>query len=445
MKLYNTNELKDSRIFFDKRPPIFLTLFIGMVIVILLVTFYFSKVFVKPYIVKAQGAAITSDNQLISSQVNGEVISIQAVEGQKVTQGDVLFTISNGQEGLQNAALTEQVENLNAKLEVMTRYEESLNKKVNLMNNSGLEQEYYGKVEYYLLQVKTEDFNKSNLATQLNEKKKKKAELDRELTSHNNELKAAKENKNQVSNVQEAPTEEMNVESIVEENNLKETEIQGKIDAKKSEIEGIKEEISQIEQQVNNPSSQTRDTYNQLTSELGVARSDVQSKLVELEGQMAINTGQESSLVVKAKNDGIVHYLLPLQVGMSIQTNQVVAEVSNNSDDDLQVEAYIDAKDISKVAVGQKVRIAIDGVNTYKYGTIDGELISVDSGALTQETNEGNQLYFKCLVSVPTNKLDAGDGSTVKLIKSMPVEARIVYEEETYFEWVLEMLNFKNS
>ncbi|SDM84391.1 HlyD family efflux transporter periplasmic adaptor subunit [Bacillus sp. OK048] len=445
MKLYNTNELKDSRIFFDKRPPIFLTLFIGMVVVILVVTFYFSKVFVKPYIVKAQGAAITSDTQLISSQMNGEVISIHTEEGQKVSTGDVLFTISNGQEGLQNAALTEQVANLNEKLGVMTRYEESLNKKVNHMSNSSLEQEYYGKVEYYLLQVKTESFNKKNLDIQLNDKKNKKVELDRELTSLTNELKTLKENRNKVSSVQETSTEEHIVESIVEENKLKETEMEGKIDAKKSEIEGIKEEISQIEQQVNNPSSQIKDTYHQLTSELGVARSDVQSKLVELEGQMAINTGQESSLVVKAKNDGIVHYLLPLQVGMSIQTNQVVAEVSNNSDDDLQVEAYIDAKDISKVVVGQKVRIAIEGINTYKYGTIDGELISVDSGALTQETNEGNQLYFKCLVSVPTNKLDAGDGSTVKLIKSMPVEARIVYEEETYLEWVLGMLNFKNS
>jgi membrane fusion protein, peptide pheromone/bacteriocin exporter len=450
MKLYNAHELKDSRIFFDKRPPIFLTIFIMMVVVILFVTIYFSKVFVKPYIVKAQGVATTSDNQLISVQMNGEVVSIQAQEGQKVSQGDVLFTISNGQEGLQNSALTQQVNNLNAKLEVMARYEESLNKRVNYMNNSGLEQEYYGKVEYYLQQLKMEEFDKNTIDAQISDKKKKREELNQELTSLNNELKVVKENKTKETTVQEASTvptntEENNVDSAAAENDYRESEIQGEIEAKKSEIEGIKEELNQLVQQKNNPTSQTKDTFNQLSSELGMARFELKSKIVELEGQIAINNGQESSLVVKAKNDGIVHYLVPLQVGMSIQNNQLVGEISTNLEDDLQVEAYIDARDISKVKIGQKVRIAIEGVNTYKYGTIDGKLSSIDSGTLTQETNEGNQLYYKCLVSVPANKLEASDGSSVELIKSMPVEARIVYEEETYLEWIMKMLNFRNA
>ncbi len=420
MKLYNINELKDSRIFFDKKPPIFLSIFICFLLIILLFSFYYSKVSIKPYVVKAPGIITTSDNQFISPQINGAVVSIKAVEGQKVSKDEVLFIISNGQEGLQNSALMQQVQNLNTKLEVMKRYEESLKKKVNQMKNSGIEQAYYGKVEYYLLQVKTQNFDKKNLTTQLSYKKQKKKELNSELNKLTNQLNS------------------------MEKDDIKKSEIQGKIDAKKSEMDGIQQEISQLEQQINNPSSQAQEIYNQLTSELGTERFEIESKIVELEGQILINNGQDSSLIVKSKNNGIVHYLVPLQVGMSIQANQIVAEVSKNSDQDSQVEAYIDAKDISKVNIGNKVQIAIDGVNTYKFGTIEGMLLSIDSGTVTQETREGNKIYYKGLVRLSKSKLRASDGTTVKLIKSMPVESRIVYEEETYYEWIMKMLNFKN-
>lgn len=369
---------------------------------------------------KAPGIITTSDNQFISPQINGAVVSIKAVEGQKVSKDEVLFIISNGQEGLQNSALMQQVQNLNTKLEVMKRYEESLKKKVNQMKNSGIEQAYYGKVEYYLLQVKTQNFDKKNLTTQLSYKKQKKKELNSELNKLTNQLNS------------------------MEKDDIKKSEIQGKIDAKKSEMDGIQQEISQLEQQINNPSSQAQEIYNQLTSELGTERFEIESKIVELEGQILINNGQDSSLIVKSKNNGIVHYLVPLQVGMSIQANQIVAEVSKNSDQDSQVEAYIDAKDISKVNIGNKVQIAIDGVNTYKFGTIEGMLLSIDSGTVTQETREGNKIYYKGLIGLSKSKLNSSDGNTVKLIKSMPVKAIIVYEEETYYEWLMKMLNFKS-
>lgn len=32
---------------------------------------------------------------------------------------------------------------------------------------------------------------------------------------------------------------------------------------------------------------------------------------------------------------------------------------------------------------------------------------------------------------------------TIILQKDMPVEARIVYDNETYLDWILEMLSFK--
>ena len=83
MKLFNINELKDSRIFFDKKPPKFLTIFIIFLLIMIILSFIFSKFAMKPYIVKAQGIVSSEDNQLVSISINGEVKSISAQEGDK--------------------------------------------------------------------------------------------------------------------------------------------------------------------------------------------------------------------------------------------------------------------------------------------------------------------------------------------------------------------------
>ena len=129
---------------------------------------------------------------------------------------------------------------------------------------------------------------------------------------------------------------------------------------------------------------------------------------------------------------------------MTIQKGQTVAEISINKDDQMIVEAYIQATDISKVKLNNDVKIAINGVNIQKYGTLNGKLVSIDSGTLTQETEQGNIVLYKCLVSLDNKQLHSTDGAKIDVIKSMPVVARIVYEKETYLDWLLELLSFRN-
>ncbi len=174
MQLYNKSDLKDSRIFFDKTPPNFLKIFIAFTLGVFVFTTYFSTVLTKPYFVRAEGTVISKDDQFISSQVNGQIVTINKQEGEAVSEGDVLFTISSGQEGLQQSAIQSQIDELKEKNKVLDRFEESLNQQKNIMKDSGIEQEYYGKVEYYLLQIHTDQFEKNSLNDQISKKYAKK-------------------------------------------------------------------------------------------------------------------------------------------------------------------------------------------------------------------------------------------------------------------------------
>lgn len=489
MRFYKKDQLKDSRIFFDKKPPLFGTIFIFATGFIIVGSLLISSFLIKPYIVKAQGIVNTSDNQYVSVNVNGTILEMYVQEGETVSAGQNLIKISNGQEGLQAEAIVAQLDQMRENLSAMDLYQKSLEDKKNYMKNQGVEQEYYGYMEYYLSQVNSEDYSNSTQIKSLNEKSLKKDELTEEIKVLQNEIEALVIpdfdeghiqvvqsellfKQEQLENLKaELQTLTDPVEISMKNNEINSTELeiadleislkdlnekldnkqiqeskkqelQSQIDAKNSERESIITEIESLQEQLNNPSSQSGQMFSQLIMELGKSRTAIQAKITELEANLALYGSQVETYTITAQNDGIVHYVAPIRIGMALQQNQTIAEISTQKSDNFIIEAYVNATDIAKVAIGDPVNVAIVGVNVTKYGTLKGGLVSIDSGTISQETSNGNTLLYRVLVSVDEYQLNSKN-DTIKLIKSMPVEARIVYESETYFEWILKLLNFQ--
>lgn len=441
MKLYSIDDLKSSRIFFDKKPPAFLSVFILFTLLLLIGSLIVCNFLPKNYIVEAQGTITTEDNTYVGVLSDGVVMEIKKQENDLVKVGDILFTVSNGSEGTQIQAITKQLEQANEKKEAMGLYEKSLNDGVNYLKNDEYQQEYYGKMAYYLSIVNDENKSKSSQQTEINKKKDKLKVKKQELEALKSDLDSLKKqqekSQNDEVNDQEANTlnENSQVESQISEK-------QSQIDSKTSEIESLESEADQYNQQ--SSSSQAEQTKLQLISELGTARTTLETNIVELEGQLGAYKKQDALTEIKATQNGYLHYLTPIKDGVSLQKSQTVAEISQNKEKQMIVEAYIQATDRSKVHVNDEVKVAIQGVNTQKYGTLKGKLTTIDSGTLTQETTNGNVVLYKCQVTIEEQDLKASNGEIIKPVKSMPVVARIVYEKETYMDWLLNMLNFQN-
>ena len=159
MKLYNKSELRYSRIFFDKRPPAFAFILIISTAIILSGALVGAAYIPKNYIVKANGNSVITGTEFLSAISSGKVVTLHKSEGDMVNAGDVIISLSSGQEGLQASSLNKQLEKLRAKEAIFQKFEQSLNEKYNHLSNSGEEQEYYGKVEYYLSQLNSENYN----------------------------------------------------------------------------------------------------------------------------------------------------------------------------------------------------------------------------------------------------------------------------------------------
>ncbi|HEL1696896.1 TPA: HlyD family efflux transporter periplasmic adaptor subunit [Streptococcus suis] len=466
MKLYNKSELRYSRIFFDKRPPAYAFILIFSTLASLIIAFAVSAYLPKNYIVKARGTSVITGTEYVSALSNGKIVTLHKKEGDSVKAGEVILSLSSGQEGLQTESLTKQLDKLKAKESLFQKYEQSLNEKVNYMVNSGEEQEYYGKVEYYLSQLSSENYNDGSQYAKLQEEYTKlnklvaeKSQLETDLSSYQSQLANLEAELSTLSVQETAETNsdsETNSSSTdsspnsiqLEQLNTKISEVKTKIETttssiqgKGTEIESLQSSIREMERSYNDPTSQAYNTYAQLISELGTARAANNKSITELEANLGISTGQDRGLTVSASSDGTLHYVTPLKQGMSVQQNQTIAEIAG-SDREAYVEAFVLATDISRVTVGAEVDIAITGVNSQKFGTLKGAVTQIDSRTITQETQNGNVSLYKVVVALEELTLKK-DEEIVVLQKDMPVEARIVYDNETYLDWILELLSFK--
>lgn len=310
-------------------------------------------------------------------------------------------------------------------------------------------------MEYYLSQLNSESYNNGTQYFKLQDEYVKLNKLIGELEQLDNALQTAQNELDQLhqqqvlsppvsdsyttnTNATEPSVPPMlyvkdNLETKKSELATKIETIKSNITAKNSEIEGQKMNIKDMERSYN--------TYVQLISELGTARSNNGKSITELEANLGIAAGQDKANSILATSDGILHYIVPLKQGMAIQQDKTVAEISEK-EKGYYVEAFVGSSDISRVSKGAKVDVAIAGVNIQKYGTLQGKVMQIDFGTISQETKEGHISLYKVIVQLESLTLKHKSKSIFPQ-KDMPVEVRIVYDNETYFDWILEMLRFK--
>lgn len=485
MKLYSKDKLKNSRIFFDKKPPKFMIFLVYFTLFSLVLLVFASNKIKKNYVVKANGQISDSQMSYLSSNINGTIKEIKANEGDFVEAGDVILSISNGEENTQRKEYEKILQENKKKIELLNSFRKSLDDKKNYLKDSGIEQEYYGKVEYYIQELNSEKQNKSFTNKDIEKKENKLKEKISEKSELSNSLGDLEENINyynslvkyyenlsyEISDLENELSQlKINEASIEKEISKKESELnakkidyrensevqkkeseaeskyqeaKSKIEALDREIESLNQDLEQLERQNSAVSSQAKQIYYQFVNEIGNELKNIEKIDSEIKMNISVLEKKDQNYEILASRSGYIHYINSIKEGVNIQINQTIAEISNLKDDNYYVDSFINVSDISKVKKDQDVDVAIVGVNTYKYGTLKGKITSIENGLFTVQTQEGNNSFYKATIEVEDKKLIKND-EEIPIILSMPVEARIIYDKETYLDYFLEKLSFKN-
>jgi multidrug resistance efflux pump len=195
----------------------------------------------------------------------------------------------------------------------------------------------------------------------------------------------------------------------------------------------------QIAQEIGKAQSKTSEIYYSTIKSSEDQIQQAQSQLDALDAQLAaIDTGQED-YQVKADASGRLHMLAEYKEGMVAQAASPIASIGSENDV-YKVVAMVAASDATRVELGDKVDIAIAGLAQSIYGTVSGEVTSIDSDVTMPQGSEGAQPYFKVDIKPSSSYLISKDGNKVNVSNGMAVETRIRYDEVSYFNYVLESL-----
>lgn len=123
------DEIKDSRLLFDRKLPPFGFLIIIMVSLFMSFLIYMSITTNKVSVIKANGVVESVEKNFVMAPYAGEVVTFELKEGDIVKEGDVLFTIKSSDIDL-------QIEQLNNQKAVYQKEIEQYNKLINCVKSN---------------------------------------------------------------------------------------------------------------------------------------------------------------------------------------------------------------------------------------------------------------------------------------------------------------------
>ncbi|MDR3021968.1 MAG: biotin/lipoyl-binding protein, partial [Clostridiales bacterium] len=107
---YTYEELKESKLIFDRKPPKFGVIIVCLTLFFVTVAIIFSAFATKVYVVKATGMVQSESKVNIMNRVSSNIDRIEVIAGQEVKQGDVLLKFNTFQVDLQIAQLQAMVD-----------------------------------------------------------------------------------------------------------------------------------------------------------------------------------------------------------------------------------------------------------------------------------------------------------------------------------------------
>ncbi|MEA5137348.1 MAG: HlyD family efflux transporter periplasmic adaptor subunit [Candidatus Fimivivens sp.] len=148
------DELRDSRILYDKKVPPFGYIIVLIVLALLVGVVIWSLSAPKVYVIKANGTVTNADANYVMSAYTGSIINSRMVEGMLVTAGEELFTVRSADYDLQVQQLKETRTAYEDKKSQYEKLVRSIQDNTNYFNAASADDTlYYSAYETYQAQV----------------------------------------------------------------------------------------------------------------------------------------------------------------------------------------------------------------------------------------------------------------------------------------------------
>ncbi|MBF1356033.1 MAG: HlyD family efflux transporter periplasmic adaptor subunit [Mogibacterium diversum] len=172
------------------------------------------------------------------------------------------------------------------------------------------------------------------------------------------------------------------------------------------------------------------------------SRKQYEQENSTIDSQIQAMEKRKENYTIKATSSGRLHMLDMYKPGMTVQAGAPIASISNMGKATAIIDATISASDRSRIRVGNNVSILVLGLQQNVYGTLKGKVVEIDSDISI--SNDGKKSFFKIKIEPDSIVLNPKDGKIVELKNGMAVEARIIYNKITYFDYAMNAIGIKD-
>jgi hemolysin D len=162
---------------------------------------------------------------------------------------------------------------------------------------------------------------------------------------------------------------------------------------------------------------------------------DANQRVSSLKQELSKADYQERLTALIAPVDGTIQQLNVHTVGGVVTSAQPLMYLVPK-DQHVEVEAMLENKDVGFVHTGQEVVVKIETFTFTKYGTVDGEVVSVSKDAIEDEKKG---LLYSSRIKLKSDHLRV-DGVDVALTPGMSISAEIKTDQRRVIEYFLSPL-----
>ncbi|MDN4601425.1 HlyD family efflux transporter periplasmic adaptor subunit [Paenibacillus sp. F6_3S_P_1C] len=453
-KLINYEDMTDSREMLEKKSPAFISWFLLLLTIILIVLVAWSWFAKMDIVVKAPGVVRPNDKiSKIVNKASGSVSKVYVEQGQKVNVGDKLFSIKTGTLKNDKVRLTEEYEKTTLRLNGL----EKLYAAVKLGNQD--------KIQTYANRTLLDNDNpvENKLKLDISKTISDLEETNQTISNKRLLIKSLNYGQNYLDSSSIEFERYENFKLKISRNVLTERQLQEeykrtvfnndetsaitvieKIKALQLQVEmdqsefllTIQTELDTAIEQKKNLEKQKADLYVQLQGSI----DDLEKQQSETNSQLsAINTNL-TNYTATAPIAGIINTISEIGEGQLIQEGLQVMDIVPINSTIYSVHIAMNHQDIGRIREGYPVRFHFSAFPREEYGSVIGKIQSIGSDALVN-TQEGSSYY---LVEASVETIDIRNAlGREKMIKSgMQTEAFIVTEQKTALQWILEKMDF---
>lgn len=205
-------------------------------------------------------------------------------------------------------------------------------------------------------------------------------------------------------------------------------------DVSKADVLRLQRSVSDIESQIVN-------VRNKYLQDLQAEYTKTEEDLVTAREVLAQRSDALKDTKIRAPVDGIVKNVRLTTVGGVLRPSDEVLSIVPTGDE-LIVEAKMSPSDIAYVRVGQPASVRFDAFDSSIYGTADGEVTYVSADTLTEQSPQGEQVFYRVHIEVDTSSMKPRHADEkIEIQPGMTATAEIQTGKNTVWKYLTKPIN----